>query len=700
MRLSIIFTNGISTEKMKKKKVQSQQQIRLLIFGMLLERIRKTKKMVAEYKQLRRKKLGVSEKIKRKYLFEINTEFAISKDISKRNTRRFAEIPLEVLAENTIDRAHFQIAGPSTLDVPVVTAELEEHFTSNTQIQHIQNTDQDIPNDTRYPQRHRTARGGATPTPCVNQENSTKYAPDKDLCMAYERAGISNRFATLLYFLHAKNFGIDFSSVICSKSTICRYRQMHQKNEADRMFDEFDRGSRYTLHWDGKTFNNRGKKDKRIGVVVTNRGICKTLDVAQMNSTTAEANADMIWSMVEKWNIQNSIDSICYDTENTNSGHLSGVCKRLKDRFGRDILELACRRHIHEIILKAASQTTIERLTVSTSPTIPMFEKFHRTFNSPGFDRNTYAGLEDDHFFLVLLPDDEKKDLLNFCEQQLRCAKHCRNDYNELLKLIVILICPEKRNLYTIHAPGSCSRARYMCHMLYAIKMFLYRDQIELLRGKLDAIRRFILFVLKVYVKSWFTACLPIVAPRNDLALLKRINSINEIIPSTAQITMKKLKSHLWYLSEVLVALAFFDPHVPLPTKREMVANLTRELPNQPNKYRFTLSPQTDIEELQLEHFVSKRTLKFFEITGIQNDFLGLDASEWHENVHYINGQRIASDLSVVNDAAERSIKLYQHCESHSANNCRKTQIMQIVEEHRQHFPATKKQFLISKLSE
>lgn len=106
-------------------------------------------------------------------------------------------------------------------------------------------------------------------------------------------------------------------------------------------------------------------------------------------------------------------------------------------------------------------------------------------------------------------------------------------------------------------------------------------------------------------------------------------------MPTTAKATINKLTTHLWYLSEKLVGLAFFDPNVTTETKRKMVLNLDRELPEQENENRFTLHEHVNIEELQLEYFVSKRTHKFFEITGIKNEFLLHDPSEWHNDLNY-----------------------------------------------------------------
>lgn len=663
----------------------------------------KITKLVKEYKVLKRQKSKLGGKKKNKYLVDISQVFNIAIDISKRNKSSEHNAEIAAVRNDHIQRNEFQIAAGSATNVDVVLIHAG-HDNANLENQHAQsenhrqNTDcsnvetNDNLNAERRVLRQRTSRDP------VNQ-NALRFAPDKDLCMMYSRAKISSESAAMLYMLHAKHFNVNFSEVTCSRATIDKYRKRYQNSESARMMEEFDRNERYTLHFDGKAFRKRGITDKRVGVVVTNKACCKTLDVTTVQSSSAADISASVWRVVDTWNLRETISSICFDTENTNSGQKNGVVKLLIDKFERDLLQFACRKHVYEIILKKASEETIER-RASTSPTIPMFEKFCFMFNSADFDRNVYDGAENDEFFARLLSNNEKMDLIEFCKDQLAHIRHIRNDYNELLKLVIILLSPEDRHRYTIQAPGSYSRARFMCRIIYSIKMYLYRQQNVWLRRILRSIQRFILFFLKVYIKSWFTCSFAVSAPRNDLAFLKRLYAIREIMPNTAKKTISKFRDHLRYLSEVNVAFAFFDPEVTLETKRKMVNNLTRELPNQPNKNRFQLGPDVVVDELELEYFVSKRTYQFFEIAGINSDFLVRDPSEWPNNLEYIDGQRVVSGFTVVNDAAERSIALFQRCESQANSDIRKNEVLQTVEDHRRHFPNAKKQSLIAKLYE
>lgn len=88
------------------------------------------------------------------------------------------------------------------------------------------------------------------------------------------------------------------------------------------------------------------------------------------------------------------------------------------------------------------------------------------------------------------------------------------------------------------------------------------------------------------------------------------------------------------------MALAFFDPMVDAAEKREMVANLQRparrivarrgKKPLRLHRYRFPggQGPES-LVNVNLAHFVKKKTLSSFDQMEINSDFLHLDPTEW-----------------------------------------------------------------------
>lgn len=126
------------------------------------------------------------------------------------------------------------------------------------------------------------------------------------------------------------------------------------------------------------------------------------------------------------------------------------------------------------------------------------------------------------------------------------------------------------------------------------------------LRGLID----FNIFIVKVYIKNWFLCQIATYAPRNDLEFIKQLleyKKVNLVISNAAVSTFLR---HTWYLSEVMVGLAFFDRNIGYERKTAMVAGLKREA-NIENRIKANISIG-NINDLEIDTFVSKQTSRFF----------------------------------------------------------------------------------------
>jgi len=87
---------------------------------------------------------------------------------------------------------------------------------------------------------------------------------------------------------------------------------------------------------------------------------------------------------------------------------------------------------------------------------------------------------------------------------------------------------------------------------------------------------QFLLFVSDIYIAAWFQAPLAIKAPANGLHFLNRIAhySVNPVVQKAA---LTAFSRHLWYLSEVIVGMAFFDSAVDPKQKAQMPVNMQEE---------------------------------------------------------------------------------------------------------------------------
>jgi hypothetical protein len=123
-------------------------------------------------------------------------------------------------------------------------------------------------------------------------------------------------------------------------------------------------------------------------------------------------------------------------------------------------------------------------------------------------------------------------------------------------------------------APGAMHQARWMAKILYAIKVWMFRDQFRLTNREEKSIRDISLFGSLLYIKAWISSPDPTSAQSNDLALLKAVVEYSEIDDGISTAATKALSRHLWYVCEELVALAFFDSATDLDVRRNMVMAL------------------------------------------------------------------------------------------------------------------------------
>ena len=246
--------------------------------------------------------------------------------------------------------------------------------------------------------------------------------------------------------------------------------------------------------------------------------------------------------------------------------------------------------------------------------------------------------------------------MLNFTKQQLKVTQP-RDDYRELLELIIIILRGVSSGKVKFKLPGANHHAKWMAKGIYALKLFMFRDQLILTDDERDSLLRFCCFVVNIYVKYWFMAPLSVCAPANDLKLLKDLDLYKSYDSQVYAAVFNKMTNHLWYLSEFLVCLALFDDDTSIETKRQILHKVFNTNVQANYLKRAQLSP-VDIQNIQLHVFVTKNTLRFFEISKISSQFLYQDPSTWLDNNEYIYASKIVKAFKVTNDSAERGVAL------------------------------------------
>ena len=171
---------------------------------------------------------------------------------------------------------------------------------------------------------------------------------------------------------------------------------------------------------------------------------------------------------------------------------------------------------------------------------------------------------------------------------------------------------------------------------------------------------------------------------------------------------MSKFVNHLWYLNPEQVAFAFFDENLDKKVKINMALKLlslsqATETTDKENPEEFIediriIKAQIDVAsdpfifDKDVDFFISLQTLNFFKRFNISTDFLHSDPDVWFENEHFLKGQKIVRNLRVVNDTAERGVKLIQDFKNRiTKNEEQKQYLLQVVAECRKLYPNTSK---------
>lgn len=415
------------------------------------------------------------------------------------------------------------------------------------------------------------------------------------------------------------------------------------------------------MRWDGKLMEDihgHGKVD-RLPVLITQRSGVQLLGVPKIASGTGEAMADAVYCLLKDWRALKDIVAMCFDTTNPNAGRLNGACALLEGKVGRSLLRLACRHHIYEIFLRAAYEA---KFPGTSAPTVPLFTRFRKMWEN--IDKTKFQTGISDAKVKSVLTDKVRAEIIDFCTNELKKKKIARDDYKELLQLTIIFLGGADPENIRFRAPGADHHARWMSKALYSLKIFLFASQVNMHQSVKNGLRDFCLFVVLIYTKSWFHCVRPLEAPKQDLDFLKAIRQFDQIDRQISSAVLRKIRGHLWYLSPETIALSFFDDNVTLEEKRQLSHKLNAMLPPDECTSVNKFTPNQDhfnvLGEKQLDYFITEETINFFTRFNISQEFLIEDPSEWPDNEDYKNAQALLSSLVVVNDDAERSVKLME----------------------------------------
>jgi hypothetical protein len=522
---------------------------------------------------------------------------------------------------------------------------------------------------------------------------STKFNIFKkpEVVGALDRVNLPDRGAVFVAGAVAQALGHKLSDITLSRSSIRRSRRQGRYEMAIAEEQALIIKGPLLLHWDGKMLPDLDKiKEKvdRIAVIVTGNGQEKLLGIPKIERGTGTSQAKACVDLIEKWNLKSQIKGLVFDTTACNTGMHKGACVKIEECLGSELVWVACRHHVMEIVL---CDVFFAVFGSSQGPEIAFFKRFQKEWSSlrqmdyvPGgnalFEDPTISRL--------------RQEMLEYLPRALQIQQP-RDDYEELLHLSLLFLGGGNSN-QLIRAPGAIHHARWMAKAIYVLKIFLFQAQFKLTKREVKCVTDFALFVSLVYTRQWNEAPLAVRAPYNDLHLLSILKNYPNRIVTNKSFTA--FSRHLWFLSEHLVGLSFFDDRVAMDTKNKMVKNLQRpSFPNSPRRLKIS----NEVAQLNLEDLVTTKTRLIFDVlveNGVakSESFLQKEPEQWAEDPNFNDLQFAASQLKVVNDVAERGIDLVQKYNNTLTKDEEQKQfLLRLVANHRKSYPTASKTFFI-----
>ena len=495
-----------------------------------------------------------------------------------------------------------------------------------------------------------------------------------------------------------KYVGVDIIDTNISYATAAKKAKKARIETEKDIIENFEVPDFVVLHWDGKVLKLKaGSKAEFICVYISGADVSKVtklLGVPEVASGSGQQQKEAVVEMLRKWKIFDQVVGIVFDTTSSNTGSKSGACLLLEEYLGRSILWLACRHHIYELHIKHV----VEAVTGNTQdPGVKLFRRLKSEWNSLELDYTRLIKFDYAESSSWLC--DQARDVLGWAEEHYMMGTWPRNDYKELLELVIVWL-GGKVNTFTFKFPGADHHARWLSKAIYYMKLALLSKQFIMEEKDQQEVTILAEFIGLFYAKAFFKCPLPSAAPATDLAFVTEMLKYRMIHPRLAFQCLQSCYRHLWYLTPSLVVLALADKDTPDEEKEDMAKHLFsiyRTSSVTPGKPEFPfLSAGEGSTPPKLSSFLSEKSWLLFDLLGLQEpqEWLQTPASMWEKFSDFRKFKDFALNVSVVNDLAERGMHLITEFASMCSNKEGRQALLQVVEQHRQEFPDFSKKTL------
>ena len=513
------------------------------------------------------------------------------------------------------------------------------------------------------------------------------------VCGALDRTQTSSRSASELFLSAFCSNGDDIQEMPLSKSSIDRERVKFRKECAAKIKADFVPPKRSIVHFDGKLMSDlSGAYGDRLAIMISgNTEPCKKgfqISGERIADGTGLSQKNEMIRVLKDWKILDNIVGMVFDTCSANTGMFSGAATLLESEINKPLIWLPCRKHILELLLKAAF---FDVFGEDMSPVYSDFQEFYNQWDD--IKNNIFEGL-------TISPQWRRKakKMVDFCNLHLARDKLLRDDYKEIIDLtLVVLGSPP--NKFSFKKPGAIHKARWMAPVIYTLKMFLFRHHIDKTESEKKDLERFVKFIVFVYIEHWILCGFASDVTIMDLKLFKDMISWQDYDKSLASAVLKKMERHTWYLNQEFVPLALFS-NLITDRQKAKLANMLNQIPSKPRE-EYDLGHPTELPlpsdkhvalNLELSKLIGNGSMFFFDILGFDREWLNLHVTQWETNESFKEMKDFIKYLKTTNDSAERGVKMisdFANCLT--KDDSQRADIIQVVQKHRNFHPDIKK---------
>ena len=160
-------------------------------------------------------------------------------------------------------------------------------------------------------------------------------------------------------------------------------------------------------------------------------------------------------------------------------------------------------------------------------------------------------------------------------------------------------------------------------------------------------------------------------APRMDIEIIAQMKMFRKFDGVASEAVLKAMQLQAWYLNAFMIAMTLADDDADIDDRSAIARKLLQtEIPTE-----FTVGKPTFpviCEELKLVDLVGEDTWFLFHVQGMEQEdrhkWLEKEVMSWNDDPDYRAFQTYIKNIDVVNDRAERGVKLIQDFVKSSRN--------------------------------